>query len=147
MSGPFIKMVAQFTVQGLAALGKAMVTAYQQALHNAKAGGGAAAAASNLVKRKMATDEAMKILNIETREELTLGTVNQLYKRHYEANDPKKGGSFYLQSKIFRAKEALEFELDPNKEIEENGEKGSGKKSEEEENSDSEDARQGDVKK
>lgn len=26
-------------------------------------------------------------------------------------NDPAKGGSFYLQSKIYRAKEALEEEL------------------------------------
>ena len=113
MSGPFIKMVAQFAVQGIAVVGRAMITAYQQALQNAKAGGGAAAAASNLVKRKMASDEAMKILNIETREELTVETVKQLYKRHYEANDPKKGGSFYLQSKIYRAREALEMELDP----------------------------------
>ena len=28
-----------------------------------------------------------------------------------EANDPDKGGSFYLQSKIFRAKEFLDAEV------------------------------------
>ena len=42
MSGPFIKMVAQMAVQGFAVVGRAMITAYQQALQNAKAGGGAA---------------------------------------------------------------------------------------------------------
>lgn len=29
----------------------------------------------------------------------------------FDLNDPKKMGSFYLQSKIFRAKEALELEF------------------------------------
>jgi len=29
----------------------------------------------------------------------------------FASNDPAKGGSFYLQSKIYRAKEALEEEL------------------------------------
>ena len=111
MSGPFIKAVAQFAVQGFAVVGRAMITAYQQALANAKSGGGGAAAASNLVKRKMNADEALKILNIE-REALTAESVNQMYKKHYESNDPKKGGSFYLQSKIYRAKETLEYELD-----------------------------------
>ena len=30
----------------------------------------------------------------------------------FNLNDPAKGGSFYLQSKIFRSKEALDQELD-----------------------------------
>lgn len=33
------------------------------------------------------------------------------YKRLFEANEPKKGGSFYLQSKVVRARERLEVEL------------------------------------
>jgi import inner membrane translocase subunit TIM16 len=33
------------------------------------------------------------------------------------SNDPKKGGSFYLQSKVYRAKEMLdEFEADKRRE-------------------------------
>ena len=71
-----------------------------------------AAAASNLVKRKMKTDEAMKILNIE-QEKLTIENVKELFDKYYNANDPKNGGSFYLQSKIYRAKERLELDLDP----------------------------------
>ena len=31
----------------------------------------------------------------------------------FEANDPAKGGSFYLQSKIYRAREAIEREISP----------------------------------
>ena len=34
--------------------------------------------------------------------------------KFFEANDPKKGGSFYLQSKIYRAKEAIEHEINAN---------------------------------
>jgi len=30
-----------------------------------------------------------------------------VYQKFFKANDPKDGGSFYLQSKIFRAKEAI----------------------------------------
>ena len=35
----------------------------------------------------------------------------QQYEKYFAANDPKTGGSFYLQSKIFRAKELLDHEL------------------------------------
>lgn len=33
------------------------------------------------------------------------------YKTMFDANDPSKGGSFYIQSKVLRAKERLEMEL------------------------------------
>lgn len=36
----------------------------------------------------------------------------QNYYHLFKVNDKKAGGSFYLQSKIVRAKERLEFELD-----------------------------------
>lgn len=32
----------------------------------------------------------------------------QQYDRLFEVNDPKNGGSFYLQSKIYRARETLD---------------------------------------
>lgn len=37
----------------------------------------------------------------------------QTYKKIFDINDPQKGGSFYLQSKIFRAKESLDDYLKP----------------------------------
>jgi import inner membrane translocase subunit TIM16 len=41
----------------------------------------------------------------------------QKYKKLFDANDPGKGGSFYLQSKVFRSKEVLLKELqEPSKE-------------------------------
>ena len=33
------------------------------------------------------------------------------FKRLFDVNDPNKGGSFYLQSKILRARERIEMEV------------------------------------
>lgn len=33
------------------------------------------------------------------------------FKKLFDINDPEKGGSFYLQSKILRARERIEMEL------------------------------------
>ena len=37
--------------------------------------------------------------------------VTERFKRLFDVNDPKKGGSFYLQSKILRARERIESEV------------------------------------
>lgn len=37
--------------------------------------------------------------------------VMERFKRLFDMNDPKKGGSFYLQSKILRARERIELEV------------------------------------
>lgn len=39
------------------------------------------------------------------------------FKRMFDANDPKKGGSFYLQSKILRARERIELEVRTHEDI------------------------------
>lgn len=36
----------------------------------------------------------------------------QQYDKYFGQNEPGKGGSFYLQSKIYRAKECLEREIE-----------------------------------
>ena len=36
----------------------------------------------------------------------------QQYDKYFNQNDPAKGGSFYLQSKIYRARECLEKEIE-----------------------------------
>jgi import inner membrane translocase subunit TIM16 len=33
------------------------------------------------------------------------------FKKLFDLNDPQKGGSFYLQSKILRARERIEMEV------------------------------------
>ena len=37
--------------------------------------------------------------------------VMERFKRLYDSNDPSKGGSFYLQSKVLRARERIEAEV------------------------------------
>jgi mitochondrial import inner membrane translocase subunit TIM16 len=37
--------------------------------------------------------------------------VLERFKRLFDANDSKKGGSFYLQSKILRARQRIEMEM------------------------------------
>ena len=78
----------------------------------AKQGGGAQAAAQAVARRgKMGAAQAREVLNIEAEVPICLKTVQEQHDRYFAANDPDKGGSFYLQSKIFRAKEALEWEF------------------------------------
>lgn len=78
------------------------------------------------MKGKMQPDEALKVLNIDkgalskevieqvrSRNMNTLNNTFQQFLKYFEANEPKRGGSFYLQSKVFRAKETLMREFEP----------------------------------
>lgn len=62
----------------------------------------------------MSPDEAAQILNV-TRESSPEDIIKR-YETMFTANDPQKGGSFYLQSKIVRARERLEMELERRRE-------------------------------
>jgi import inner membrane translocase subunit TIM16 len=57
--------------------------------------------------------EACQILNVPPPKAGTadLVKVHNQFKRLFDLNDPKKGGSFYLQSKVLRARERLELEV------------------------------------
>lgn len=55
--------------------------------------------------KEMTEEEARLILGL-TKE--SFEKLSENYERLYKANDPTKGGSFYLQSKIYRAKEFLD---------------------------------------
>ena len=108
------RIVAQVVITGTQIVGKAFLQAYRQAAANA--GKDAAKAAGGVVKRgQMTESEALDILNLEKtpdgklppREEL-----EQFYVKYFEANDPDKGGSYYLQSKFFRANEFLQEQHD-----------------------------------
>lgn len=54
-------------------------------------------------------EEARQILNVG--QKLELEEIQKKYEHLFNVNDKAKGGSFYLQSKVFRAKERLEDEL------------------------------------
>jgi len=70
--------------------------------------GPAAQAAARTAKGGMPLKEAEMILGIEA-SSADWEEVLEKYKRLYEAND--KTGSFYLLSKVYRAKETLEQEF------------------------------------
>jgi import inner membrane translocase subunit TIM16 len=58
-------------------------------------------------------EEACKILNVKPPAggETNVEQVMERFKKLFDLNDPKKGGSFYLQSKILRARERIEMEI------------------------------------
>lgn len=56
----------------------------------------------------MSLDEAKKILDLET---LDPQLIEKNYTHLFNVNEKSKGGSFYLQSKVFRAKERIDQEL------------------------------------
>nr|2GUZ_B Chain B, Mitochondrial import inner membrane translocase subunit TIM16 [Saccharomyces cerevisiae]2GUZ_D Chain D, Mitochondrial import inner membrane translocase subunit TIM16 [Saccharomyces cerevisiae]2GUZ_F Chain F, Mitochondrial import inner membrane translocase subunit TIM16 [Saccharomyces cerevisiae]2GUZ_H Chain H, Mitochondrial import inner membrane translocase subunit TIM16 [Saccharomyces cerevisiae]2GUZ_J Chain J, Mitochondrial import inner membrane translocase subunit TIM16 [Saccharo len=60
----------------------------------------------------MTLDESCKILNIEeSKGDLNMDKINNRFNYLFEVNDKEKGGSFYLQSKVYRAAERLKWEL------------------------------------
>ncbi|VUC28586.1 unnamed protein product [Clonostachys rosea] len=113
------KFVITAFLTGSRILGRSFVAAYRQAqastayqraqAKNGNAAGGRALAGS------MTLDEACRILNVKPPAggQANMEEVVERYKRLFDANEPQKGGSFYLQSKIVRAKERFEAELGP----------------------------------
>ncbi len=55
----------------------------------------------------MTKEDALKILNFTNKDELTSKEIIEKYEKFFIMNDPNKGGSPYLQNKIFNAKEFL----------------------------------------
>lgn len=114
MANPFVRIIVNIVVTGVSVFSRAFVAAYHQALQNAKAGG--AQAAKSASRSGIATDEALKILEVQKSDLLTNPVrIQQQFEKYLEQNDPAKGGSFYLQSKVFRAKEALDREMEAEK--------------------------------
>lgn len=64
----------------------------------------------------MTLDEACRILNVKPPANGKVENAEEIFERFkklFDANDPQKGGSFYLQSKVLRARERLEAEIKP----------------------------------
>mmetsp|Transcript_12733 Transcript_12733/g.19148 ORF Transcript_12733/g.19148 Transcript_12733/m.19148 type:complete len:137 (-) Transcript_12733:235-645(-) len=73
------------------------------------------------VIHEMDIREACDILGLESGEiGKDIENVRTRYKKLMEANDPEKQGSFYLQSKIYRALEKVEYEFEMANEKKEN---------------------------
>jgi len=55
----------------------------------------------------MPIDEAKQILNLGALEDLTRADIDKSFNQIFESNTVSRGGSFYLQSKIYRARESI----------------------------------------
>ncbi|EFO91068.1 hypothetical protein CRE_31466 [Caenorhabditis remanei] len=60
-------------------------------------------------KLGISLEESLQILNVKT--PLNREDVEKNYEHLFAINDKTKGGTFYLQSKVFRAKERIDEEL------------------------------------
>ncbi|XP_047511408.1 mitochondrial import inner membrane translocase subunit Tim16 [Pieris napi] len=109
------KYIAQIIVLGAQVVGKAFARALKQEIAASqeaakRAGGGpqgARRAAAN-ASSGLTLEEAMQILNLE---KIDAEKLNKNFDHLFSVNDKAKGGSFYLQSKIVRAKERLDTEI------------------------------------
>uniref|UniRef100_A0A0A9ZGU4 Mitochondrial import inner membrane translocase subunit Tim16 n=1 Tax=Lygus hesperus TaxID=30085 RepID=A0A0A9ZGU4_LYGHE len=109
------KYIAQIIVLGTQVVAKAFARAVKQewaASQEAarRAGGGqrgANRAAANS-RTGMTLEEAQQILNVDA---LDPEEIKKKYEHLFNINDKSKGGSFYIQSKVFRAKERIDEEL------------------------------------
>lgn len=61
------------------------------------------------LKLGITLEEATKVLNVDSK--LDKADIQKKYEHLFNANDRSKGGSFYLQSKVFRAKERIDEEF------------------------------------
>lgn len=110
------KYLIQIIVMGSQVVGRAFARALRQEIAASqeaarRAGGGkqgAQHAAAN-TRTGISLDEALRILNVDRPDQTDL--IEKNYKHLLEVNDRSKGGSFYLQSKIVRAKERIDEEL------------------------------------
>ncbi|KAK4754465.1 hypothetical protein SAY87_002569 [Trapa incisa] len=101
------KILANLIVMGGGIVARAFVQAYRQALTNASKTGAAQEAMQNTIRRAgkvMTEQEARQILGVS--EETAWEEILKKYDVLFERN--AKNGSFYLQSKVHRAKECLE---------------------------------------
>lgn len=110
------RIVTQVFVTGARVFGRAFAEAYRHASQTQKyqaATGSGATGANTAASSGLTLDEACKILNVSPPKggKANLPQVAERFKRMYDLNDPKKGGSFYLQSKVLRARERIELEV------------------------------------
>ncbi|CAH1373481.1 hypothetical protein MTP99_014869 [Tenebrio molitor] len=63
---------------------------------------------SHTSRKDMTLAEAMQILDIRN---VDPAQVEKRFKHLFQSNEKSNGGSFYLQSKVFRAKQRLDVEL------------------------------------
>jgi mitochondrial import inner membrane translocase subunit TIM16 len=113
------RIITQIVVTGTRVFGRAFAEAYKQAsasskyAADARKNGGSSGPMNTFASSGLTLDEACKILNVKPPQggEANIEHVMERFKKLFDLNDPEKGGSFYLQSKILRARERIEMEV------------------------------------
>ncbi|XP_064318180.1 mitochondrial import inner membrane translocase subunit TIM16 [Phalacrocorax carbo] len=112
--GDMAKYLAQIILVGAQVVGRAFMRALRQEFAASRAAADArgrserpqSAAASRIIG--ISLQEAQQILNVSN---LNPEEIQKNYDHLFKVNDKSVGGSFYLQSKVVRAKERLDEEL------------------------------------
>lgn len=110
------KHLVQIIIMGTQVVVKAFARALRQEIAASQAaarktGGGTRGTqhvAANY-KTGISLEEALQILNVEKVDQIE--AIERNYKYLMKVNDRSKGGSFYIQSKVVRAKERIDEEL------------------------------------
>ncbi|KAH8691145.1 cochaperone Pam16 [Talaromyces proteolyticus] len=111
------RILTTIVVTSTRVFGRAFMEAYKQASASSKYAAeikkGNITGASTYASNGLTLDEACRILNVKPPQagEAQMENVMGRFKKLFDLNDPQKGGSFYLQSKILRARERIEMEI------------------------------------
>ena len=113
------RIITQIVFIGTRVLGRAFAEAYRQAAassqHSRAAGANSSSpsTANSFASSGLTLEEACKILNVKPPQggKTDMNNVMERFKTMFDRNEPTKGGSFYLQSKILRARERIELEV------------------------------------
>ncbi|CAH3131396.1 unnamed protein product, partial [Porites lobata] len=109
------RFIAQIIIVGAQVVGRAFTQALRQEFQSGAAAQRASKGAQEGAKRAAANSvaglnlqEAKQILNVQ---DLDPEVIQKNFDHLFKVNEKKAGGSFYLQSKVVRAKERLDEEL------------------------------------
>ncbi len=115
------RLLVQVVLTGAKVFGRAFTEAYRQAAaattvqqatqQGAKAASAHAPSGVRSRDTDISLDESCKILDVEP-SVLSLESARQKYDYLFDINSKEKGGSFYIQSKVYRAMERIQKELD-----------------------------------
>ncbi|PWW80005.1 cochaperone Pam16 [Tuber magnatum] len=110
------RIITQIALVGTRVIGRAFVEAWRQAQATQKYAKATSTAGTNTTLKAHAgltLDEACRILNVKPPQNGVIDetVLMERFKKLFDANEPGKGGSFYLQSKVLRARERIESEV------------------------------------
>ncbi|KAF2733126.1 protein transporter [Polyplosphaeria fusca] len=107
------RIITQVVFTGARIVGRAVAESYRQAAATQKYAAATQNTGNTFSSSNITMEEACKILNIGPSRmgQIDMEHVTERFKRLFDLNEPGKGGSFYLQSKILRARERIEREV------------------------------------